>query len=210
MGMPDINQPAHEFWEELYKNTSADTKGRPSAMLARYVAKRTPRVALDLGCAKGDDAVWLAKQGWHVTAVDISPTALDYARANAERNGVADAIDFQLHDLSKSFPDLACDLVTAMFLHTPLDFPRAQVLQRAAKALRPGGLLLIVGHGSVAPWQWKVHSKPLLSAKESYTELDLPASDWVKLFVGNVDREATGPEGQRASVSDTIIALERL
>lgn len=210
MGMPDINQPAHEFWEELYKNASADTKGRPSAMLERYVAKRTPGVALDLGCAKGDDAVWLAKRGWHVTAVDISPTALDHARANAERNGVADCIDFQVHDLSKSFPDLACDLVTAMFLHTPLEFPRAQVLQRAAKALRPGGLLLIVGHGSVAPWQWEVRSKPLPAAKDSLAELDLPASDWVKLFVGIVDREGTGPEGQKASVSDTIIALERL
>lgn len=210
MEMPYTNQTAHEFWEELYKNVSPDTKGRPSAMLERYVAKRAPGVALDLGCAKGDDAIWLAKQGWHVTAVDVSPTALAYAKANAERNGVADCIDFQAHDLAKSFPDMACDLVTAMFLHTPLEFPRAQILQRAAKALRPSGLLLIVGHGSVAPWQWKAHSKPLPSAKESLGELDLPASDWVKLFVGNVDREGTGPEGQKARVSDTIIALERV
>ena len=35
--------------------------------------------ALEAGCGTGADAVWLAQQGWDVTAVDISPTALGLA-----------------------------------------------------------------------------------------------------------------------------------
>ena len=42
--------------------------------------------ALDAGCGTGADAVWLARQGWAVTAIDISPTAVGQAeRLAADR-----------------------------------------------------------------------------------------------------------------------------
>jgi SAM-dependent methyltransferase len=44
--------------------------------------------ALELGCGTGDAAIYLAKQGWQVTAVDFVPTALEKARAKAGTEGV--------------------------------------------------------------------------------------------------------------------------
>ncbi|GAB3598690.1 class I SAM-dependent methyltransferase [Angustibacter peucedani] len=44
--------------------------------------------ALDLGCGPGRNAVWLAEQGYEVVAVDLSPTALGWARERAEAAGV--------------------------------------------------------------------------------------------------------------------------
>ncbi len=41
------------------------------------------RRALDLGCGKGRDAIYLAKNGWDVTAVDLEQRAIDKARQNA-------------------------------------------------------------------------------------------------------------------------------
>lgn len=40
--------------------------------LTRFVAGRRPGTALDLGYARGDDAIWLARRGWTVTGVDVS------------------------------------------------------------------------------------------------------------------------------------------
>ncbi|MFI0040432.1 class I SAM-dependent methyltransferase [Streptomyces mutabilis] len=114
----------------------------------------SPGRALDLGCGEGGDAVWLATHGWHVTAVDIAPTALQRLTQHAARAGVTDRVSAQQHDLAETFPAGTFDLVSAQYLQTPYDLPRADILRRAAHALTPGGLLLIVDHGSVRPWAW--------------------------------------------------------
>lgn len=210
MPMPDTNQSAFDFWEQIYRKSSAETNGKPSAVLADYVADRVPGRALDLGCSKGDDAVWLAGRGWTVTAVDISSTVLGYAQANARKHAVADRIDFRQMDLAVDFPDQRFDLVYAMFLETPIEFPRAQVFRRAAAAVELGGLLLLVSHGSAAPWSWGDPDRSFATAREEIGQLDLDPAEWDEIFVGSTDREATGPGGQKAIVADTIIAISRL
>ena len=47
-----------------------------------------PGRALDVGCGTGRDAVYLAKRGWQVTAVDLVPRALEKARQRAGGEGV--------------------------------------------------------------------------------------------------------------------------
>lgn len=98
----DPKMDPRTFWEEIYEKASSQTSGRPSAILERFAKDRPVGHALELGCGKGDDAVWLARQGWTVTAVDISETALGYARANAERHDVENKITFAAHDLTKA------------------------------------------------------------------------------------------------------------
>lgn len=79
--------------------------------------------ALELGCGEGADAVWLAGQGWHVTAVDISATALARTSARAPAAGVAGRLTTQRHDLSGTFPSGTYDLISAQYLRHPSRCP---------------------------------------------------------------------------------------
>ncbi|MFJ5230817.1 FAD-dependent oxidoreductase [Kitasatospora sp. NPDC088391] len=137
---------AVEFWERRYGESEQIWSGRPNASLTREAAGLAPGSALDLGCGEGGDAIWLAGQGWQVTAVDLSRVALERAAARAAVEGVADRIDWQRVDLANAFPSGSYDLVSAQFLHSPTEFPRERVLRRAAEAVAPGGTLLITGH----------------------------------------------------------------
>lgn len=60
---------------------------KPNRPLTERVEPLDPGTTLDLGCGEGADAVWLAKQGWCVTAVDVSKVALGRTRELAEKRG---------------------------------------------------------------------------------------------------------------------------
>ena len=198
------------FWEDRYRAASPGSSGKPGSVLRRFTEALAPGRALELGCAKGDDAVWLARLGWRVVAVDISSAALGYAADNAERHGVADRVTFEKHDLSRSFPGGLFDLVVASFLQSPFDWPRAAVLTRAARAVAPGGHLLIVDHGSRAPWSWASPDTQFPTVEETLAGLALRERDWAQIHVDAIERRATGPDGQTAMVLDNVIFLRRL
>ncbi|MEO1018236.1 MAG: class I SAM-dependent methyltransferase [Pseudomonadota bacterium] len=200
---------SEDFWEQHYAKVTQASGGRPSAALVRYVDGRHLGRALELGCARGDDAIWLAKQGWAVTGVDVAQAALEAARAAAKAAGVESRTTFERHDLGETFPDGSFDLVVAMFLQSPVQFGRAQALRKAAAAVASGGLLLIAAHGSRAPWSWADPDTVYPTARDELADLALEADEWREVFVGPIEREARGTDGQRATVIDTVVAMER-
>jgi SAM-dependent methyltransferase len=198
-------------WEEHYGERERVWSGRVNVQFADVVADLAPGRALDLGCGEGGDAVWLAERGWHVVAVDISDTALGRAREAADSRGVADRIEFVQLDLSDSFPDGTFDLVSSQFLHSTVPLDRTKILANAAAALRSGGLLVIVDHGSAPPWVSKLdHHHEFPSAEEVIAGLDLSADEFERLRVEAVERQAVGPEGQQRPWMDNVMVLRRL
>ncbi len=62
---------------------------QPTHFLDAVVRSRSqPGRALDIGCGSGVDSVYLASQGWQVTALDFVSEALDMTRRRAEEAGV--------------------------------------------------------------------------------------------------------------------------
>ncbi|WPO85256.1 class I SAM-dependent methyltransferase [Herbiconiux sp. KACC 21604] len=199
------------FWEELYQQTPQIWSGRPNKVLADVAAELQPGTALDLGSGEGGDSLWLAERGWQVTAIDISPTALQRSAAEAERRGLpADRIRWQQADLTDWQPTGEYDLVSACFLHSPVGFPREDVLRRAASAVAPGGSLLVVGHLSF-PSSAAVpeEERPYLpTPDELLALLALPESEW-QVEVSEVRwRRQTGPDGE-VELDDAVLLVTR-
>lgn len=95
--------PEHRDWEETYKSGDLPwDAGYPSSELQRVLAEDriAPASALELGCGTGTNAVWLAQQGFQVTAVDISATALQRARERASAAGAT--VRFVQADVGKA------------------------------------------------------------------------------------------------------------
>ncbi|WFE62815.1 class I SAM-dependent methyltransferase [Micromonospora sp. WMMD714] len=112
--------------------------------VGREAAER-PRV-VDLGAGSGTASLALARQlpGATVTAVDQSPEMLAHLRARADAAGLADRIRTVDADLDRPWPDLGpVEVIFAAASMHHLADPAAAVAS-AFRALRPGGLLVIV------------------------------------------------------------------
>jgi 2-polyprenyl-3-methyl-5-hydroxy-6-metoxy-1,4-benzoquinol methylase len=132
------------LWDERHAARQPIESFEPDPTLVDEIGSLRPGRALDLGAGDGRNAIWLAIQGWQVTAVDFSQVALDRGRALATASGVR--VEWQLADLLEWSPGASrFDLVTLFFIHLPPD-ERRDVYARAAAAVAPGGTLLIVGH----------------------------------------------------------------
>lgn len=199
-----------EFWEQHYGAKDRVWSGRPNVQMAGIVEPLTPGRALDLGCGEGADAIWLARRGWQVVGVDVSPTALTRAAEDAAAAGVAERIRFKQHDLANTFPAGRFDLVSAQFFHSPLDVDRTAALRRAAEAVVPGGLLLIVDHGATPEWTWKDgHPHALPTLQETLSSLALDPTGWEQLRADEVERAGESPDGQPVTWVDNVILLRR-
>ncbi|MEW1751765.1 class I SAM-dependent methyltransferase [Streptomyces angustmyceticus] len=201
---------AHAFWDGVYAARPAAGGPQPNARLTETGAGLPPGDALDLGCGNGGDALWLARQGWQVTAVDISAVAVERLAALARSHDLGDRVTTVWADVRTSFPPGGFDLVCAHYLHTPFDLDRSTVLRSAAHALRPGGRLLVVDHGSAAPWSW--NQEPGIrypSPREVAAGIDLAPQSWTVERADAPRRIATGPDGRTAEVTDHVLLIRR-
>lgn len=114
---------------------------------------------LDVGCGAGNWLIETAKQYPHIQqliGVDASRKMVEYARAQAEEQGVSDRVQFQVMDalLVLEFPDAFFDLVNQRFCFSFLrtwEWPK--LLHEYQRITRPGGVIRItepdiVGRGN--------------------------------------------------------------
>ena len=132
-------------WDARYsEHDGAMWSGRPNGRLVAEVADLTPGWALDVGCGEGADAIWLARCGWTVTAIEISDVAVRRARAAADLAGAA--VEWVCADaLQTAFPPRSFDLVSMQYPALPKAAGEAAV-RRLLDTVLPGGLLLAVYH----------------------------------------------------------------
>ncbi|MGX1089459.1 SAM-dependent methyltransferase [Streptomyces albogriseolus] len=198
------------FWDGVHAARPATAGPSPNVPLTETVTGLPPGDALDLGCGDGGDTLWLASAGWRVTAADISAVAVERLTALARTHGVHDRVAAVRLDLRTSFPPGTFDLVSVHYLHTPYDLDRSAVLRTAALALRPGGRLLVVDHGSTAPWSWNQDpGAGFPSPREVAAGIGLDPEVWAVERADAPRRTATGPDGVTAEVTDHVLLVRR-
>jgi SAM-dependent methyltransferase len=126
-------------WAKHHPDDGADADG----VLVAEVSGLEPGTALELACGEGASAVWLATQGWQVTAVDFSDVAVDRGRTAAREAGVT--VDFVVSDVRSYQPNGVFDLVMVFYLHLA-GSEQAEFVRKLSGLVTPGGTLLYVGH----------------------------------------------------------------
>lgn len=209
-----ITATPSEFWEDFYSTDTHPWTGNPNEVLINALTaldadRFAGTTALDLGCGSGADAVYLAGRGMTVTAVDISAAALEHGRTAAEQAGLASLLTWTQANLDDEFPSGSWDLVTSSYLHSPVDLARTHILRRAADAVNPGGVLIIIGHDGVPHWNTDVPEDfSFPSMTEVVAELGL-ADDWSVERQDLIPISIGRPEGQVVDRIDSLIVLRR-
>ncbi|MCQ4121089.1 class I SAM-dependent methyltransferase [Rhodococcus tibetensis] len=137
-------------WDERYSQSEFVWGAPPNAVVVEQVTTLPRGRALDLACGEGRNALWLATRGWEVTGLDYSAVAIDKARrvaADAPRS-VRGRLDYRVADVTDSDLGAEYDLALVIYLHLPRA-ERREVVNRAISALKPDGILMILGHDAV-------------------------------------------------------------
>lgn len=193
------------FWDRMYEHRHGARDGEPNRFLAEETAGLAPGEALDLGCGEGADALWLAGRGWRVTAVDFSRVALERGRAA----DAAQAVSWLQADmLAWEPPADAYDLVSLHYVHIP-PAERAALFGRLARAMRPGGTLLVVAHHP-SDHETEV-GRPAIA--DLYFTADEVAAmlpeGWDLLVSGTTPQTVTNREGKSLTIQDMVFKARR-
>jgi SAM-dependent methyltransferase len=131
-------------WDEMYRSRDQIFSGNPNGVLVAETIDLPPGQALDVGCGEGADALWLARRGWQVTAVDVSEIALQ--RAAAAATDIKGRVAWARADLTTTPPPVgAFDLVSIQYFPL-LRQPGHAALRGLLDAVAPGGTLLFATH----------------------------------------------------------------
>jgi len=132
-------------WDHRYADELPMWSGNPNGTLVHEAADLIPGRVLDIGAGEGGDAVWLAEQGWQVTATDISARALARVTAETRRRGLDVECLHRDANALRPFAPGAYDLVSMQYgaVHRT---PDQRGVHNLLAAVAPGGTLLVVGH----------------------------------------------------------------
>ena len=180
------------WFDAFYREAAGDNEQIPWADLQpnrffkdwaeRNDLQGNGRKALVVGCGLGDDAAYLDDLGFNVTAFDISPTAIDWARRLYQDK----SIQFETADLMQPFRGWlgAFDFVLEIYTIQPLPLEiRPSVIDSVAAFVAPAGELVVLCRGreddetpTKMPW-------PLSRADLSrFEENDLKQTDFEEVF----------------------------
>lgn len=195
-------------WDARYAERELVWSSGPNQFLVEQVSGLTPGRALDVAAGEGGNAIWLAEQGWAVTAVDFSEVGCAKGREHAAARGVE--VVWLVADVTRfEPPEQAFDLVIVFYLHLPAE-ARRRAHRHAASAVAPGGTLLVVGHdrdnlerGVGGP------PNPAVLFTADEVTADLAGTTLEVEAAGQVIREVEGEDGVIRTAIDCLVRASR-
>ena len=199
-------------WDERYAATELVWSAEPNRFVAELVSPLTPGTAVDIAAGEGRNAIWLAQQGWTVTATDYSSVAVERMRARAAEVLGAEAARMTplVADATVAAPGGPAAYDLALFSY--LQLPAAEwkvALRNGIEAVRPGGHVLVIGHSArnlTEGWGGPSAREVLYDPDDVADVVDgLPvAVEHADIRVRRIDTE----DGPREAL-DTVVMLSR-
>jgi cyclopropane fatty-acyl-phospholipid synthase-like methyltransferase len=189
---------AHPDWDAGYaaSRPQAWDIGRPQPAFLRLADSGllAGRV-LDAGCGTGEHTLLAASRGADAVGIDVSPTAIERARAKAAERGlsarfeVADALD--LGRLGLTFDTV----IDSGLFHVFGDQERPRYVAGLASVLRTGGICHLMCFSDREPGDWgprRVHRDELAAAfSDGWTVTDITADEFtINPVFGNLTAQA--------------------
>ncbi len=144
------------FWDDAYRATPPWDIGRPQPAFVELVrnGELSPGRILDVGCGTGENAIFLAQNGFLVTGIDLVRDAIRTAKAKAAERKVK--VDFRVGNaLSiESGEDEFDNVVDSGLFHTFSDKERLVFAQETARVLRKGGSYFMMCFSEKEPTSW--------------------------------------------------------
>jgi SAM-dependent methyltransferase len=210
-----------DYWESHWQQAKGHAPGReivPNPYLARQIGSVVPGTALDAGCGEGAEAVWLATEGWQVTAADISTEALSRASERATNGCPApERIQWVEADMTVWEPGTQFDLVTTHYAHPAM--AQLAFYERISGWVAPGGTLLIVGHLHTPHTPGHEHSHDQrdhghhppeeVSVTAGSITAGLDATQWDIVTADEPIRTLTNRAGQTVELHDVVVRAIR-
>lgn len=144
-----MSQVDQDKWNARYRNGAYAARTHPSALLVEWLPKlklrETHPRAIDVACGTGRNAIYLARRGWQVDAVDISAVALDrlIETATAESLPVA-CIQADLDDAARRLADLFT--ADRYNLAVVVRYTNLPLIDELKGVLKSGGYLIVEEH----------------------------------------------------------------
>ncbi len=204
-----------EAWDERYAASELVWSVGPNQFVEAECADLPSGRALDLAAGEGRNAIWLARRGWDVTAVDFSQVALDKGRtlAGVSTASTTGTIEWICADATTWTRADSYDLVVIAYLQLPTH-ERREAVRRGFAALRSGGTFLLVGHdvtnlteGTGGPQDASVlHTAEDVLADVAGEDLEIVLAGRVERVVAAADEH--GGETERTAY-DCLVRLRR-
>lgn len=202
-----------DAWDERYKEWEYVWSLQPNRFVQQEVEaaglrEGRGRRALDWACGEGRNAVWLAENGWRVTAVDYSAVGLAKTERLAADRGVQQRVSALEADVTVYEPPQVFDLVVMSYLQLP-ETERRRAVAAASRALRPGGTMIVVAHDSANLERGSGGPKdPAVLYTPDALEADLRACGVPWAALQGSTRERTVEEAERPAL-DTVVTAQR-
>jgi SAM-dependent methyltransferase len=207
--MSKIDQEA--IWSQRYRDAGEDYLfgEAPNRFLAAHRHfLNAGASALSVADGEGRNSVWLAEQGLAVTALEISPIALEKAARLARGRRVE--VEFVQADImAMDWPVAAFDVVVGIFIQFVGPEDREQLFARIKQAVKPGGLVLLHGY---TPKQLDYRTGGPSAVENLYTEAMLQEAfaDFEPLVLKEYEDDLTEGSGHRGRSAVIDLIARRL